>query len=105
MATKGSLALDVFYEVLKCKSVDCTEEAPKFVNAIASEDWRAPIMAHLTGHYESQDEADRKRVASRARSYEIRRENLYRAGVCAPLLKCVSHEDGMMILQEIHAGM
>ena len=37
-ATKGSLAPDMFYEVLKCKSVDCTQEALKFVNAIASKD-------------------------------------------------------------------
>ena len=40
-----------------------------------------------------------------ARNYKIINENLYRGGVCAPLLKCISCEEGRQLLKEIHAGM
>ena len=70
------------------------ESEPKLVSAIISEDWRAQIVAYLKGHYEPESEVDRKRMAARARSFVLRGENLYKAGVCAPLLKCVSREEG-----------
>jgi hypothetical protein len=99
---KEQLPLDVFYEVLKCKSVYC-DEAP--VNAISSEDWRSSIMAFLRGHYEPQSKEENKRMALRVRIYEIRGHNLYKSGVCAPLLKRVSTEEGRDLLQQIHSGM
>jgi ribonuclease HI len=37
-AQNEPLLPDVFYEVLKCKSVDCDEALVRYVNAIASED-------------------------------------------------------------------
>jgi hypothetical protein len=37
-AQKEPLPPDVFYEVLKCKSVDCDEAPMRYVNAISSED-------------------------------------------------------------------
>ena len=40
-----------------------------------------------------------------ARNYSIINKELYRGGVCAPLLKCVSRDEGKQPLQEIHAGM
>jgi hypothetical protein len=60
------------------------------VNAIQSEDWRASIVATIKGYYESEDGVVDKRVAIRARNYHIIDDNLYRKGVCAPLLKCIS---------------
>jgi hypothetical protein len=35
---KELLPLDVFYEVLKCKSVHCDEALVRYINAISSED-------------------------------------------------------------------
>ena len=96
---------DVFFETLKQASVNCAEEPAKFVNAITSEDWRAAIMAYLRGHFVPEDEKEEKRMALRARNYRIIGEELYRGGVCAPLLKCISREDGKQLLEEIHAGM
>ena len=86
---------DVFFETLKQASVNCAEEPTKFINAITSEDWRAAtIMAYLHGHFVPEDEKEEKRMALRARNYRIIDEELYRGGVCAPLLKCISREEG-----------
>ena len=85
---------DVFFETLKQGSVNCAEEPAKFINAITSEDWRATIMAYLRRHFVPKDEKEEKRMALRARNYRIIGEELYRGGVCAPLLKCISREEG-----------
>jgi len=53
----------------------------------------------------SEDNKEEKRMALRARNYKIINENLYRGGVYAPLLKCISCEEGRQLLEEIHAGM
>jgi hypothetical protein len=59
------------------------------VNTIQSEDWRAPIVAAARGYYEAEDGIADKRVAIKARNCHIIDGNLYRKGVCAPLLKCI----------------
>jgi hypothetical protein len=79
-------------------------DTPKFVNAIQSEDWRAPIVAALKGYYEAEDGVTSKRVAIRARNYHLVDGNLYRRGVCAPLLKCISVSEGKQLLHEIHSS-
>jgi hypothetical protein len=75
------------------------------VNAIHSEDWRALIVAAIKGYYESKDGVVDKRVAIKARNYHIIHDNLYRKGVCAPLLKCISATEGKQLLPKIHSGM
>jgi hypothetical protein len=50
-AQKEPLPPDVFYEVLKCKTVDCDEAPVKYINAVSREDRRSSIMAFLRGHY------------------------------------------------------
>src|SRR6185436_15351027 len=47
----------------------------------------------------------RKENGSLCPNYKIINKNLYRGGVCAPLLKCISCEEGRPLLEEIHAGM
>jgi len=44
-------------------------------------------------------------MALRARNYSNINDNLYRRGVCAPILKCISRDEGRRLLEEIHAGM
>jgi hypothetical protein len=91
---------DVFYETTTI--ISATDEAtpPKFLNAIQSEDWCAPIVATVRGYYEAKDGVVDKRVAIRARNYHIIDVNL-----CAPLLKCISMTEGKQLLHEIHSGM
>jgi hypothetical protein len=95
----------VFYETTTVRSAADEAAPPKFVNTIQSEDWRAPIVAAVRGYYEAEDGVIDKRVAIRARNYHIIDGNLYRKGVCAPLLKCISVTEGKQLLHEIHRGM
>jgi hypothetical protein len=82
-----------------------SDEAPvKFINAITSEDWRTTIAAFLQGHFIAEDKKEEKRMVLRARNYTIINEDLYRKGVCAPLLKCISRDEGKQ-LNDIHFGM
>jgi hypothetical protein len=99
------LPSDVFYETTSMRSAADEAASPKFVNAIQSEDWRAPIVAGVRGYYVAEDGFTNKRVAIRARNYHLIDGNLYRKGVCAPLLKCISVTEGKQLLHEIHSGM
>jgi hypothetical protein len=72
----------VFYETTTVRSAADEAMPPKFVNAIKSEDWRAPIVAAVRGYYEAEDRVTDKRVAIRARNYHIIDVNIYRKGVC-----------------------
>jgi hypothetical protein len=71
---KEPLPPNIFYEVLKCKSVDCDEAPVRYINAISNEDWRSSIMAFLRRHYEPQSK-ESHRMALRVRAYEIRGDN------------------------------
>jgi hypothetical protein len=52
-AAQGStLPSVVFYTVISQPSVEVNIKAPKVINAIHNEDWRAPIMAYLKGYHE-----------------------------------------------------
>jgi ribonuclease HI len=96
---------DVFCESTTVRSTTDEATPPKFVNAIHSEDWCALIVAAIKGYYEAEDGVIDKRVAIRVRNYHIIDSNLYRKGVCAPLLKCISVTEGKQLLHEIHNGM
>jgi hypothetical protein len=43
-------------------------------------------------------------MEARTRSYMIIGE-LYKQGVCSPLLKCLSRAEGQELMKEIHAGL
>ena len=81
-ARKQQLPPDVFFEEICTPSTRPKKESR--VNAIFSEDWRAPIMAYLRGHYEPIDEAEEKRLSQRARGYVISQGDLYKSGIVTP---------------------
>jgi hypothetical protein len=57
-ARNQEMPLDVFFEVIKEPSIK--ETKPKIMNVVETPDWRAEIMAYLRGHYEPQDELEKK---------------------------------------------
>jgi ribonuclease HI len=101
-AQNTSLPQDVFFEVLNQASIKTKQEAPREVHIIQSEDWRAPIMTYLHGHYELEDEVNEVRMKHRTRNYKIINNQLYKQGICEPLFKCISIEEGKELLSEIH---
>jgi hypothetical protein len=88
------LPQDVFFQVLTQASINTKQEAPREVHVIQSEDWRAPIVAYLCGHYEPEDDVNEVRMKHRTRNYKIINNQLYKQGICEPLLKCISTEEG-----------
>jgi hypothetical protein len=96
---------DIFFEVLTAPSTRPDKQPLSTVNAIASLDWRAPIIAFLRGHYEPVKTHDLKRIHARAKGYILKDDVLFKLGVCAPLLKCISQDQGIELMREIHGGM
>jgi hypothetical protein len=75
------------------------------VHVISSKDWRSPIFTYLNGTYEPQGKHEMDRMNSRTKQYSIIAGELYKNGIVAPMLKCISREQGIELLSEMHAGM
>jgi ribonuclease HI len=103
-AQNANLPQDVFYQILNQASIKEVQVTPREVHIIQSEDWRAPIMAYLRGHYEPENEVNDIRMKQRTRNYKIINNQLYKQGICAPLLKCILAEERKKLLSEIHEG-
>jgi hypothetical protein len=65
------------------------------ISLVHSEDWRTEIISFLQGNCLSCDVAYNKRTEARTRPYVIIEGELYKHGVCSPLLKCLSRTEGM----------
>jgi hypothetical protein len=63
------------------------------------------IISFLQGNRLSYGEAYNKRMEARTRLYVIIEGELYKHGVCSPLLKCLSRNEGQELMKEKHAGL
>jgi ribonuclease HI len=99
------LPFKVFFETIKAPSVELIERAVLTISLVHSEDWRTEIISFLQWNCLSDDEAYNKRMEARTRPYVIIEGELYKCGVCSPLLKCLSRTEGIELMKEIHAGL
>jgi hypothetical protein len=99
------LPSEVFFETIKAPSVELMERAVLAISPIHSEDWRTEIKSFLQGNCLSDDEVYNKRMEARTRPYVIIEGELYKHGVCSPLLKRLSRTEGQELMKEIHAGL
>jgi ribonuclease HI len=99
------LPSEVFFETIKAPSVELIERAVLAISPVHSEDWRTEIISFLQGNCLSDDEVYNKRIEARTRPYIIIEGELYKHGVCFPLLKCLSRTEGIELMKEIHAGL
>jgi ribonuclease HI len=99
------LPSEVIFETIKAPSVELMERAVLTISPVHSEDWRTEIISFLQGNCLSSDEAYNKTMEARARPYVIIEGELYKHGVCSPLLKCLSRAEGIELMKEIHAGL
>jgi hypothetical protein len=95
-------ASEVFFETIKAPSVELMERAVLTISLVHSEDWRTKIVTFLQGNCLSDDEVYNKRMEARTRPYVIIEGELYKHGVCSPLLKCLSRAEGQELMKEIH---
>jgi ribonuclease HI len=96
---------EVFFETIKAPSVELMERAVLTISPVHSEDCRTEIVSFLQGNCFSDDEAYNKRMEARTRPYVIIEGELYKHGVCSPLLKCLSRAEGQELMKEIHASL
>jgi hypothetical protein len=80
------------------------ERAVLTISPVHREDWRTKIVSFLQGNYPLDDEAYIKRMQAKTRPYMIIEGELFKQGVCSPLLKCLSKAEGQELMKEIHAG-
>jgi hypothetical protein len=99
------LPSEVFFETIKAPLVELMERAVLAISPVHSEDWRTEIISLLQGNCLSDDEVYNKRMEARTRPYVIIEGELYKHGVCSPLLKCLSRTEGQELMKEIHAGL
>jgi ribonuclease HI len=99
------LPSEVFFETIRAPSVELLERAVLTISHVHSEDWRTEIISFRQGNCLSDDEAYNKRMEARTRPYVIIEGELYKHGVCSPLLKCLSRTKGIELMKEIHAGL
>jgi hypothetical protein len=85
--------------------VELLERAVLNISPVHSEDWRTEIISFLQGNCLSDDEAYNKRMEATTRTYVITEGELYKHGVCSPLLNCLSRTEGIELMKEIHAGL
>jgi ribonuclease HI len=88
------LPSEVFFETIKAPSVKLMERAVLAISSMHSEDWRTEIIFFQQGNCLSDDEVYNKRMEARTRPYVIIEGELYKHGVCSPLLKCLSRTKG-----------
>jgi ribonuclease HI len=99
------LPSEVFFETIKAPSVELMERAVLTISPVHSEDRRTEIISFLQGNCLSSDEDYNKIIKARTRPYVIIEGELYKHGVCSPLLKCLLSTEGIELMKEIHAGM
>jgi hypothetical protein len=99
------LPSEVFFETIKAPSVELMERAVLAISPVHSEDWRTEIISFLQGNCLLDDEVYNKRMEARTRPYVMIEGELYKHGVCSPLLKCLSRIEGIELMKEIHAGL
>ncbi|KAK1614823.1 hypothetical protein QYE76_020340 [Lolium multiflorum] len=66
--------------------------------------WTQPFLDYLIDQKLPEDEVHARQIIRRARSYTIVDGQLYKQSANGVFLKCVSSQDGIEILREIHAG-
>jgi hypothetical protein len=98
------LPSEVFFKIIKALSVELMERVMLTISPVHNEEWRTEIVSFLQGNYPSDDEVYIKRMQAKTRPHMIIEGELYKQGVCSPLLKCLSRAEGQELMKEIHAG-
>jgi hypothetical protein len=77
--------------------VDGAEQQPET-------DWMSPIKAYLDNQPILDDNAEIERIARKSRIYHLIDGVLYKQGANDIMMKCISKDEDIQLLQEIHIG-
>jgi hypothetical protein len=68
------------------------------------DDWMSPIRAYLDNQTSSDDNAKVKCIARKSRMYHLIDGVLFRQGASGMMMKCISREEGIELLEDVHKG-
>jgi ribonuclease HI len=77
--------------------IDGAEQQPEI-------DWMSPIKAYLDNQPISDDNAEVERIARKSRMYHLIDGVLYKQGANDMMMNCISNDECIQLLQEIHNG-
>ncbi|XP_043812740.1 uncharacterized protein LOC110608389 [Manihot esculenta] len=66
--------------------------------------WMTPYLDYLERGKLPEDKVEAKKIAARAANYQAMRRTLYRRGKSSPWLRCVSPEEAIRVMEEVHQG-
>jgi hypothetical protein len=67
-------------------------------------DWMSPIKMLLDNQPPSDDNAEVEHITHKSKMYHLIDEILYRRGINGMMMKCISREEGIQLLQDIHSN-
>jgi hypothetical protein len=67
-------------------------------------DWMSLIKANLNNQAPSDDNTEVERIACRSKMYHLIDGVLYRQSANGMMMKCISREEGIEVLEDIHKG-
>jgi hypothetical protein len=76
--------------------IDGAEQQPEI-------EWMSPIKAYLDNQPISDDNAKIERITRKSRMYHIIKGVLYKQGINGMMMKCISKDEGIQLLREIHS--
>jgi hypothetical protein len=77
--------------------IDGPDQEPVF-------DWMNSIRMFLSNQPLSDDDAKVERITRKAKMYHLIDEVLYRQGTNGMMIRCISREEDIQLLQDIHSG-
>jgi hypothetical protein len=77
--------------------IDGVEQQPEI-------DWMSPIKAYLDNQPISDDNVKIEHFARKSRMYHLIDGVLYKQGANGMMMKCISKDEGIQLLREIHRG-
>jgi hypothetical protein len=110
-SSRASIPSDVIIEKLtkpSIKSVETLGEIYLMIIDGAEQqpeiDWMSPIKAYLDNQSISDDNAESERIARKSRMYHLIDGVLYKQEANGMMMKCISEDEGIQLLREIHSG-
>src|SRR3954463_163721 len=95
--------------MLPDKNIPDKEDIPAVVDLvfeieIVPPGWALPILRYLQNQELPEDEVEAKQVVRKSKSYSVINNELYRNSVAKIPQRCITEEEGRLVLQDIHSG-
>jgi hypothetical protein len=113
-SSKAPTLPDIIIEKLSKPSVKSVESASEAIGQdlmVIDEperepayDWMHSIKLFLENHPPSDDNAKVEHIVRKSKQYHLIDGILFRQGANGMMMKCISREEGIQLLQDIHSG-